>query len=208
MAIIRAQVSFPAASADSEDTVVNNWHFDVTDPETEGNLTPVATALDTFYTSLISYFATSNVWSNGRIKMYDYDDPPPRAPLYDQPFVVTGSGSGTWLPRECAICLSFQGDQISGIRQARRRGRVYLGPLGSATNNTTTGMVVTAVTTAIAAAATTLMTADVAASGWAWIVYSPTMGEGAPVTNGWVDNAWDIQRRRGVDADVRTTFGS
>jgi len=205
MAIMRALVRFPAASLDTEDDVTNTWHFDLTTFE-EGDITPVETALDTFYTSFITSLAASHTWSSGRIKWYNLADTEPRAPVKDTAFVISGTASANQLPRELAICLSFQGSQISGIRQARRRGRVYLGPFGTGANGTD-GMIATSLTTTISTAAGVLLGASAAASNWAWIVYSPTMGEGAPVDNGWVDNAWDVQRRRGVDASVRTTFG-
>jgi len=206
MTIVRTQVSFPAASADSEDLVMNTWHFDITDAHTEGNCTPVANALDTFYTSLITLLNTSITWTNGRIKMYDLSESTPRAPIYDQPFVISGTPSASWLPAELAVCLTYQAVPLSGVRQSRRRGRIYLGPWSSAANSTTSGTISSSTYTPVATAATALLVASDSAAGWAWIVHSETASGNSVVDNGWVDNAWDVQRRRGTDATVRVTF--
>jgi hypothetical protein len=37
-------------------------------------------------------------------------------------------------------------------------------------------------------------------------VWSPSNGDAVPVTDGWVDNAWDTQRRRGIDRTARSTW--
>jgi hypothetical protein len=38
------------------------------------------------------------------------------------------------------------------------------------------------------------------------VLYSRTSGSSVLIDNGWVDNAPDIQRRRGIDPSARTTF--
>jgi len=44
------------------------------------------------------------------------------------------------------------------------------------------------------------------AGGWDWVVYSPTNGNTVNVDNGWVDNAFDTQRRRGLAVTARTNW--
>jgi hypothetical protein len=51
-----------------------------------------------------------------------------------------------------------------------------------------------------------LLDASQAATAWKWAVYSTVNATGVEVTNGWVENAWDTQRRRGRIATVRTVF--
>lgn len=41
---------------------------------------------------------------------------------------------------------------------------------------------------------------------WQWRIWSPTNNNSVLIDNGWVDNAWDTQRRRGVEATARTIF--
>jgi hypothetical protein len=43
---------------------------------------------------------------------------------------------------------------------------------------------------------------------WNWVAYSPTADEANQITNGWVDNAWDTQRRRGLYYSQRGTYTS
>jgi hypothetical protein len=37
-----------------------------------------------------------------------------------------------------------------------------------------------------------------------WSVYSPTTGQNNAITNLWVDNEWDTQRRRGLRPTSRS----
>jgi len=55
-------------------------------------------------------------------------------------------------------------------------------------------------------AATYLKGASDAAADWTWVVYSTVDNAMYPVDNGWVDNSWDTQRRRGVKPTARYTF--
>ena len=51
-----------------------------------------------------------------------------------------------------------------------------------------------------------LINASHASTNWGWAVYSPFLDEWYPPTDGWVDNGWDIQRRRKKAASQRGTF--
>lgn len=130
-----------------------------------------------------------------------------------------------------AICLSFQGATGSGVNMRRRRGRVYLGPLaGTVVDASTSGTEITAAarSTIATAAAALAHGPDVGDARLA--VFSratANITDGLPVdanepaigysdaalsagfedvVSGWVDNAFDIQRRRGVQASARTTW--
>lgn len=206
MTILRCQVSFPSfAGGVGFDGYVNTWHAVVTS-------TPVAAATDfkadllTFYTSFNSSQPNALIdFANGRFKAYNLSDPEPRAPIYDVAF-NPGTGSATApLPPECAICVSFQGDKVSGTPQARRRGRVYLGPWHT-TANTTAGRILPATQTVLHDAAAALKTNATGSTDYSWVVYSRVAGSTTVVTNGWVDNDWDIQRRRSNNPTTRSTF--
>jgi hypothetical protein len=84
---------------------------------------------------------------------------------------------------------------------------VFIGPLipGVVDTPTTTvpPQVGSTFRTVLAAAALTLAEAEVG-----WSVYSPTTGLFVPITGGWVDNAVDIQRRRGGAATARQTWST
>lgn len=205
MPIARVQLSFPAVSTVSEDTVTNTWHFTMTDIN-ETNTNAVQTALVAFYEALDGFKSPLQSWQTARMKIYDMDDPEERVPLYDELFGTSSTAQSSSLPPECCMVLSFHGEYVSGFSQARRRGRIYFGPLSSPVISGTTGQFTSTLTTAAATAAGTLLTASDAASDWAWVVWSPTGSTAYPVVDGWVDNACDIQRRRGLKSSVRQAF--
>jgi hypothetical protein len=112
------------------------------------------------------------------------------------------------LPSEVALCLSF----YAGRNLPRRRGRVYIGPLltmAAFTDSTTTGIVrpSDSLRTAMTASAKTLQASAVTA-GLRWCVLSQSDSNLKDITAGWVDNAFDTQRRRGEDASSRMTWTS
>jgi hypothetical protein len=205
MAIVRAMVTFPADSSDTEDVIVNNWGFDAV--ATAAGVVNAHTALDAFYTTLVTYFSSAYDYTAATIKWYNMLDPEPRVPFETSLLNVAGSPSANLLPTECCVCLSFQGYPTSGTSQARRRGRIYLPPMGVNAMAASGGLVLASLVTLIAGTANTLMTTG-AGSDFDWIVISKTPSINAVlVTNGWVDNAWDTQRRRGFDATTRVEFG-
>lgn len=126
------------------------------------------------------------------------------------------------LPAEVAIVASFHGDLTdipetaanptpppAIIRPAsRRRGRIYLGPLNTAAGaqgGPNNDLLLSTVSAVVVAAM-----ADLEADNddLQWVVYSPTGGELHQVVGGYVDNAFDTQRRRGSAATARFSWGT
>lgn len=200
--VTRAQVEIKATSGIAEDSAVNVWHFHTLSLATPW--TSIRDALVDFYVAVQGLFPSTVLQNGHRIRLYRLDDPEPRAPVLDEDFNLTTPTSGTALPPELAACLSFQAERVSGQDQARRRGRVYIGPLDTAM--LTGGLLTAAVQSSLATAATALLTESVAQGDWDWAVYSRVNGTAEPVTNGWVDNAPDVQRRRGLAATNRVTW--
>jgi len=201
MALYRVQCRLPATSGVVNDLAMNTWHF-IADDLTA--LALAVTSLGTFYDGIdVIYPGTVDV-ANATYTAYDLDDEMPRAPVLEGT-LGSMSSTGNPYPTEMAICLSFQAPRQSGVAQARRRGRVFLGPLDTGAGDSS-GRPATSYITAIHDAADGLLTASDSASTWSWAVYSPTAGVAITVTNGWVDNAFDVQRRRGVDPTSRQTF--
>lgn len=202
MANYRHIVRLPYTSGVAEDASVNVWHS-ISDDDVEA--AGFADLLVTFYQAIDTHFsALLSVAANAcTVTTYDLADPTPRVPIDVQSFtIVTGA---LQLPPEVALCLSFQGIRISGLPQARRRGRVYLGPLADNAQDTggrPTGTVISAVV----AAADALLGGSVQGTSGIWAVYSPTNDQTVPVNNGWVDNEFDTIRDRGRRATARTTF--
>lgn len=206
MSTARAQVILHTVDAFAANYVTNSWAIETgtsTDPGTD--FTP---AFDAFYTELQGYFSPTIATAGHQIKWYDLPGPgQPNYPFDETVFSLGAAPSGTALPDELAICLSFQGVRTAGLPQARRRGRIYFGPLDqtAVTSNRPSAGVIAA----LATAAINLQTAiQAAATGADLVIWSVANQSAVPVVDGWIDNAFDVQRRRGVEATSRTTWAS
>jgi len=202
---IRAQVIIKTTSGVSDDFVTNTWAFHVNDQV--DNTPDVADALWAFYNAFETYYPATIAQNGHEIKFYELPGLTPNYPFYETTRNFTGAPTGTTLPSEVSLVCSFQADRISGFPQSRRRGRIYFGPLDEALNNN--GRPTDAARTAFCAQMENLFDAVIAVeAGCYWGVWSSTDGSISPVVNGWVDNAWDTQRRRGVSSTARTTWGT
>lgn len=217
MAIVRAMVIIPRKTAVPADAVVNTFHFITDDAVTGADTAAIASRLNTFYGSVLTpgtdsiHGHLSGLLNTAgvRYKMYDLGQAEPRAPIYDEAQTWADTPDNTALPAEVAVCLSYQGLKLSGIPQARRRGRIYIGPLGNTALTFVSGAAAScrpsaSVMNALAGAGASLSSANDA--GLKWVVYSPTNNSAVDVTDGWVDNAFDTQRRRGEGASARTLW--
>lgn len=124
------------------------------------------------------------------------------------------SGATRALPNEVAAVLSFHAD-LTGIQEeagathpkARRRGRVFIGPLNENAVNLTAYPVRVYPTFATALRANAnVMADDASALGAVWSVWSRKDQVLREVVAGWTDNAVDIQRRRGEAPTARVVF--
>jgi len=204
----KAMVKLQKTSLNPEDVIINTFWFGGPGAGTEAQMmTDITTALGTFYQLVDQYFS-SNIQTNGNtVTFYDMADGTPRVPV-GITTLANLTCDTTALPDEVALCLSFQGDRVSGIPQARLRGRVFLGPLGRAALGAA-GLgdrPVAAARTAWANAGDGLLAASAAATNWEWGVFSQDYNIFTPITNGWVDDAFDTQRRRGLRPINRTVW--
>lgn len=157
------------------------------------------------YQAIQSIFPSTVRQNNHVWKLYDRADPKPRAPKSQGTFNFTSLPVGNPAPPEVALCLSFQDTPLSGFPQSRRRGRVYLGPLDASIVDSAGRPASTTITT-IRNAAEALRVASVSATTWDWAVWSTVNGTASGVANGWLDDEFDTQRRRGRLPTVRTIF--
>ena len=181
----------------------NTYHFIADD---DLALPAIATAVQGVYTAMRLQMSNLTRQNGHEYKIYDTADPEPRAPILEGSWNFSAAIVNNPMPPEVAICLSFQGSKISGQPQSRRRGRVYL-PFIQLSGGGADGRPTAGVVTAAVNAGASLLAASVAATTWSWVVASSyTPADGAIVQNGWVDNEWDTQRRRGRVSTARTTF--
>lgn len=219
----RVQCTIPLTNNVPEDSVVNTWYFDDDDDPVaapEDTAGWIINELTAFYQAIDGVVFPDTVGNAVNVRMYDMADPEPRVQVWDETIPIVPSASDP-LPNEVAICLSFSADPQSGQTQARRRGRLFLGPVAQSCMSVIGSHAYVSLATRLAI----VNAADALAAGFEhpaspglrlhWAIFSPTTlaspggtlgGSFHDVQSGWVDDAFDIQRRRGADATARTTF--
>lgn len=225
MALVRVMAVFQGGSNLPEDRFVNTFHFS-THPGVAVPPVGVLTfeeAKVTACTRVRAFYQDANVegalgmvlspyiqriWN---IQAYDLELPPGER----TPYVETGNlgaVSHGGLPEEVAICATLQG---APPVTPRRRGRLYIGPLGDVTNvidpaSSTeparpedTGA--SAIVRMINEKCKTLAELDV--TSLMWCIRSVTPSENfVQIVSGYVDNAFDTQRRRGPATTARVLW--
>jgi len=230
MGVIRVVAEIPHKSGLPQDTVFNNFVFIVpSTPPSDSDMTKVAGALQGFYASVPSnstralgtYLGDQLDRGTGKgvFRFFNITDdgvpgvgPPVKVSTFTLP-AVTAAGSP--LPAEVSLCLSVHAD-LTGIAEvapggtrprARRRGRIYLGPWAGDANSynaaRSTSLPASALTNTIINAAHDLLTSLIA-QGIYWAVASAADFIARQIVGGYVDDAWDTQRRRGEDPQFRT----
>lgn len=214
---VRTQVIIPFDTAIPRDAAVNTFHFRTDGLDTETNeLADINGALTACYQAF-DQLLSPNVGPSATIRHYDLSDAEPRVPIGESTFTLT-PGTAPY-PNELAVCVSFQGSRVSGTSQRRRRGRVYIGPLGGAS------IVVDDVGDVVIASADRLTIANAfgamipevpgtSTSFISWSVFSRATFAATgsldaafvPIVDGWIDNKFDIQRRRGTAPTSRQVF--
>lgn len=216
MTDLRVQIALQGKRGLPEDQFVNTWHADGPAGADGAYAANLAQAFIDFYlTSANSVdspwaFLSNAVATNGHtVKVYALAEPEPRAPIFEDTFDLPGALSVEGYPAEVAICCSFRGAQVSGANMARRRGRIFFGPLKNTAGDLIDNAVrpVSALQNCLVANMEQLK-ADVEAiaAGGHWAVYSPSSNQMHPVVAGWVDNSFDTQRRRGEKPTARVTW--
>lgn len=223
--LYRLVVEFPVKSGLPRDAVVNTLHY-------TGPATPADSDFDTMAATIGHFFNSTATGAPGAVKdflgnVHDVTSNAVTVSFYLMPtgggptgppvavrhFTLGATGADT-MPEEVAACLSFQGD-LTGISEfgagtrprARRRNRIYLGPLwsGTVTQDTTTKRtkVSTSLIQSAMAAAIQYLYTEAFAASWLWMVVSPTAITNTGVFQVAMDDAFDTQRRRGPAPTAR-----
>lgn len=212
--VLQAQVVLPYNTNLPKDVATNTFHFSEGIGGAVGTAQAVSDRLVDFYNEGDGAADPIAAWISSvvsrttdacRIKWFDLDDAKPRAPIYETTFTLEPFVTATSLPLECAICLSYGAVPVSGISPARRRGRLYIGPLASSAGGSSSGQIPrppSDLIDALGYAASTLATGG--AGDGTWVVWSRVSSTAAAVQGGFVDNDLDTQRRRGPSATART----
>lgn len=208
---VRAQVILQGQSGLPRDRFVNSWAFEGTGATiTDAELDTVRSRLIEFYTvapgtaSPLTSFISRAVKPSVIIRLYRLSQTPPRTPI-ESVHTWNISQTGTALPNEVAAVLSF----FNTVNVKRRRGRLYIGPLAAMAGvwDTDDVKIDTALRTTLAGAANRLAAYGLSStSGPHWSILSQRDGNLKLVTDGWIDNTFDTQRRRGVRSNLRTSW--
>jgi len=218
-AIIRAEVTFPYTSGIPRDISMNVLHFLLPDDPISDDFVAISDAIIGFYNEpqLGSTFAIGELFSavisrgedDCSIVFSNVDDDP-ELPLLTSNFTLVGvlSDVESSLPLEVAICASIRATPAFPVPVRRRTGRIYLGPLMNETLTLTPGGFpeVGAETRANICNAVQWLASDDTLDVQRLAVYSRVDGQAYEVSQGWVDNEPDTQRRRQMDPTVRTTW--
>lgn len=215
---IRMLVELVNANGVPADSITNTWHARSHSIDPADDAEAFFEGLSDFYGTIDGIFSTS-ISGVLNFKCYDLEQPTPRVPIFTDSGTITPS-TNALLPNEVACVLSYSAPSEPGISPSSKRGRIYLGPLDSSVLDDGTGdaRITTGVTTLIGGAANDLVNEGGILS-FQWAVFSPTLAAGsitptaidnatAIVTNGFVDNAFDIVRSRGTAASVRSLWTS
>jgi hypothetical protein len=135
-------------------------------------------------------------------RIYDLGQAPPRERA-TLPAAWPGRVNVAGLPTEVAVCLSF----YAGRNLPRSRGRIYIGPLNVASSTSGEGRPTPQLIDSIADRASNVARTT---ENVTWVMVTkggfPIQKEPAGakvITAGWVDDAYDTQRRRGLAPLVR-----
>lgn len=174
-----------------QDVFINTLHFDVVNLDSiEGTCDGIA---DAYTTKLMPRM--SSAIDGMTIRVYD-PGANPGGPSFSKDYAFPGGA--TKGPGELACCLSYASVDDPEASLPRRRGRIYCGPLYASVSERPDVNLRTAVLdfgTALAAVGF--------ASNTTWKLYSKTDKAYAKIESIWVDDAWDIQRRRGLAPSLR-----
>jgi hypothetical protein len=192
MTIVRAQCAWQADSAQPSDAQIITPHFKfITTPLTPADYEAFAQALADALNGWSTFKTTVTV------KLYNAQAPEPNYPLA----VKTNPGAGvlnSTVNRDVAVCLSYYAE----FNRPRHRGRLYV-PCGPASISPAAASVNSTQMAKVGDLATVL--ANAGGVDVDWSVFSRMDNTSRPVTNWFVDNAWDTQRRRGVKSTARIT---
>lgn len=198
----------------AEDRFVNTFHFHDLITDYSAVAADLRTAVRDFYITTtnggntLGQHISAYVQRDVKVVSYDLEQAAPRVPT--ETLFSLGAAVGSGLPEEVAMCLSYHGEPPV---TPRRRGRIYIGPLSnnssvleggtaddpSHPSNTSVGHVVL---NAIASAQALVAASALVGCPWSIRSTRPTVNY-VPIVGGYVDNAWDIQRRRGPDSTAR-----
>lgn len=198
MPTYKCVASLPARSGVSADLHVNTLHIERSDWG-QGVNDQMADNFASLYDDLYTLGLMSGYdLSLGELKTYQRPTVAPDYPIATSAITGLSAGRAFNMPPELAVCVSYMNDTAASTPRGRRRGRIYLGGATS-DYNSADGRIAASKVTATLNAFTSFVTLCNNTVGELHI-WSQAAGASFLVQRVWVDNEWDIQRRRGRKA--------
>lgn len=222
MGVVLVVSRLTSLSGIEEDYSQNSWCFEE-GPESDPMIVgaTAVTKVTSFYGAIGQYFgpSVSRVANVHHHLVYDLaaeiDTPGAGtgSPIIDSTFSIPTQAGTAGMPSEVAMCLSYHAELAGSVVEvgatrprSRRQGRVYLGPLSTAVMNEEAGMGVTRPRLVIRQEFADAAAAMIVGTGHDWSIWSRKDSTVREIVGGWVDNAFDTQRRRGVATTSRINF--
>ena len=194
MGIAKFQVTVPFQPVLPENVVTNTFYLrDNLPNEWPGSTDWGALASDAATAWLTNWYSNASA-PRITVKVYNARGLPPHDPIAT---VERNPAAPLWSPNyptQLAMCLSYKGGQ-----RPWQRGRMYLATWLSTGFATTNPGMRPSATMQNAALALADSLAALGGIDIDWGVYSRTKDDFFPTSKSWVDDSWDIQRRRKLD---------
>lgn len=222
---VLAVVTLNKKSMIPKDAVQNRFAFTTgTVPASPAELAEISSHIDNFYNAAqstgvgITHWLSSSLSAVNNAHSIDFydltghlDGTSHGSPFRSEPFTLAGLPANEGLPDECAVCISVHSEfgtdreSVGTTRpKARDRGRLYIGPLATGTvaiPDPNKEAVVTPNALSTFRDAMSFMIVD--PNLVTWCLWSRADAALKPIVGGFVDNAFDVQRRRGNAASNR-----
>lgn len=218
-------VTMERKSGIEKDRVMNTWVYSApsSSPAT-GDFTAWILNYKAFLDDMHLYYANCMSGAPGAISV-DFtrlttNAPPPGTGLGPPAFhgVTEMTAPITQgLPAETAAVVTLDGTSITDSEEgaggtrpaARKRNRKYIGPLATTALGTMATILESNFATAfrdeLVQRTISRLVTNMASSGWGLQAFSKVNWATAPPHSIWVDDAPDVQRRRGIDPSTKTT---
>lgn len=219
MSFYRAQSRIPNDTGQAADQVVNTFHFATNDVGSK-----VEEAEDIWgqvgnWLLAVDGFLSENLATPATVTVYDLEDAEPRVPVYEDTVALTlGSSSAA---NQVALVMRYRANYTSGVARARRRGRLFIGPLSTdafdGVGDNTPSASQTSLIAAAGAALGPTITGVTSGSTISWSVFSRAIFADTPgsvatklaaafstVVECSVPNRFGTQRRRSTEVTAVT----
>jgi hypothetical protein len=192
MPLYRMQCSLGADSALPRDRVILTPHF-----ATEGLVDDAGQLTADLAAALDGFDQQGAGEREVKVTAYVANDPAPNRPVASTT-LNAGEAPASRVMREVALCLSF----YSEFNEPRRRGRLYVPYFWASGSQAVPPRPTQADRERVGLLAGIF--ANLGGTNVDWVVYSRRDNQARSVTHWWVDDEFDVQRRRGLRSTTRT----